>query len=345
MKKTYSGLDIGKFICALFILFYHYFSEHGPLPGIFDEMLSLYAVAVATFMAISGFLVFDKIKNVEEKKGRWFIVRKQVFRILKIYVLWSIPYLIYTICCWNMGNITIKFLFWEIQGWIFQSTFYTIWFMPALAIGLFIAFWITEKIPQKIVIVLAFCMYVVGSLLLTYSYLGAKIPGYVVFNDFVNTWLGGARGGLFYAFPLIILGKTVVNVKDKIKPWIMMILASLCMTLLIGEALVMRNLVGHTGIDLAFMMIPVAFCIVGFLVSVKIPSGRYNVWMRKMSTLIFVSQRLFLTVIPSMLKDDLYRLIFSNNYIGAVFVMGSVILFSVILVQLSNKFKWLKNFY
>lgn len=49
-KCMYLGLDVGKFLCAFLILFYHYFSEHGSLPGLLGEALSLYAVAVALFM-------------------------------------------------------------------------------------------------------------------------------------------------------------------------------------------------------------------------------------------------------------------------------------------------------
>lgn len=80
-------------MCFL-ILFYHYFSEHGPLPGLLNEVLSLYAVAVALFMTISGFLIFDKLSAVKETKERWKIVKHQVVRIYSIYLIWSIPYLI-----------------------------------------------------------------------------------------------------------------------------------------------------------------------------------------------------------------------------------------------------------
>ena len=62
-KITYPGIDIGKFLCAFLILFYHYFSEHGSLPGLLGEALSLYAVAVALFMTISGFLLYNKLEE------------------------------------------------------------------------------------------------------------------------------------------------------------------------------------------------------------------------------------------------------------------------------------------
>lgn len=67
-KRSYGMLDVCKFCCALLILFYHFFSEHGGLPGILNEALSLYAVAVALFMAISGFLVFDKTSALATRR-------------------------------------------------------------------------------------------------------------------------------------------------------------------------------------------------------------------------------------------------------------------------------------
>jgi len=93
-KSVYPGIDIGKFLCAFLILFYHYFSEHGSLPGVLGEALSLYAVAVALFMTISGFLLYNKLENIDSREDRWSIVKKQVFRIYRVYLLWSIPYLL-----------------------------------------------------------------------------------------------------------------------------------------------------------------------------------------------------------------------------------------------------------
>ncbi len=96
-QKTYAGLDIAKFLCSIVILLYHYFSENGSLPGILSEALSLYAVAVALFMTISGFLVFNKLEHVTDQTERWRIVKKQSLKILRIYLIWSVPYLIYTV--------------------------------------------------------------------------------------------------------------------------------------------------------------------------------------------------------------------------------------------------------
>lgn len=96
-KCMYLGLDVGKFLCAFLILFYHYFSEHGSLPGLLGEALSLYAVAVALFMTISGFLIYNKLEKIDSREERWRVVKKQIIRIYRIYLLWSIPYLLFSI--------------------------------------------------------------------------------------------------------------------------------------------------------------------------------------------------------------------------------------------------------
>lgn len=75
---------------------------------------------------------------------------------------------------------------------------------------------------------------------------------------------------------------------------------------------------------------------------VVLPGGAYSVWMRKMSVLIFVTQRLFLTVIPHMLNDSAYNFVFSNVYVGSLFVCGGTILFSALIIFSSRKIKIFK---
>lgn len=344
-KKTFNGLDVGKFLCAFLILFYHYFSEHGPLPRLLDETLSMYAIAVALFMVISGFLLFNKLENISEKGERWEIVKKQVCRIYSIYLLWSIPYLLYTVSSWNWSGLSAEFIFWQIQGWIFKSTFYTIWFMPMLAMGTVLAFWITEKLPQRVAITLAVGCYALGALQLTYRFIGFKIPGFEKFAYFSETWLGGARGWLFFAFPLIVVGRAMVKRVTNMRPIKMACFSCLYVILLLAEALLIRFFSGtHTGIDLTIMMIPTTFCILGFLLSIRLPDGKYVKWMRNMSTLIFMSQRLFLTVLPNIFSQ-VFRLIYANKYLGALAVSVFVVGLSQLIISTSKKSSMLRKLF
>jgi serine/alanine racemase len=344
-RKTYTALDVGKFLCSLVILFYHYFSEHGPLPGLLDEALSLYAVAVALFMVISGFLTFRKLETIKKYTDRKKYVFKSVKRIFTVYLLWSIPYLIYTVARWDFSTITVEFVLKQVRHWIFGSTFYTIWFMPALGLGTLLSFFLTEKLPKKVVYGLSVICYVFAALALTYSFVGKLIPGYSVVTRVLNSWFGGSRGWLVYAFPLLMLGRAIVKIEKKLNWKLMAVLSVVSMGGLLAEALILRKVAGHTGIDTTFMMIPATFCILGFLISFKLPSGNYSVFLRSMSVLIFMSQRMFLTVIPDILPQTVTTAIFSNIYLGALIICGTTIVFSAVIILLTKKIKFLKYLY
>lgn len=344
-KNVYPGIDVGKFLCSFLILFYHYFSEHGSLPGLLGEALSLYAVAVALFMTISGFLLYNKLERVDSREVRWSIVKKQVLRIYRIYLLWSIPYLLFIISRWDWSAVSVSFILWQIQRWVFNSTFYTIWFMPMLAIGTLLTFWVTEYLPNAVVTALGILCYIIGALSLTYQFVGNQIPGFARFVEFENLWLGGARGWLFYAFPLILVGRFMVSHKNKMKPLPMACLSCCCVLAMLAEALLIRKISGrHTGIDLAFMMIPTVFCILGFLISVRLPDGQYAKWMRNMSTLIFMSQRLFLSVLPECFPT-IFAVVFSNKYVGAIAITALTVLFSMVIIGESKHVTVINNLY
>lgn len=340
-KTQYGMLDVAKFLCALLILFYHFFSENGSLPMILEEALSTYAIAVALFMAISGFLLFRKLEDIPTRGERWKIVRKQAWRTLRIYLLWSIVYVLYNISRWDFANLTVKFVLLQLRQWVFASTFSTIWFMPALAIGLVATFWLTEFVPKWAMAILAVVLYAAGALMLTYKGVGAMIPGYAAIVNFSGTWLGGARGWLFFAIPLLLVGRIVAKKQSGSRWLLWLVLSAVCVAAMLAEALILRRFFGSTGIDMTALMPAAAFCILQFLLSVQIPQGAYQLWMRKMSLLIFVTQRIFLSVIPGLVGESLL----ANGYFAFCFCVGGTILFSAGIIFLSRKVKFLKLLY
>ena len=217
--------------------------------------------------------------------------------------------------------------------------------MPALAFGLLFSFFLIEKLPRPLTYTLAVICYIISALSMTYSFVGKFIPGYDFALDILNVWLGGSRGWLVFAFPLILVGRAMVKIERKINWKIMAALSVGFMICLVAEALVLRKIAGHTGIDATVMMLPATFCILGFLLSFKLPSGNYSVFLRSMSVLIFMMQRLFLTVIPDILPTAFAEAIFANIYLGSVIICGSTIAFSVAIILLSKRLKFLKYLY
>ena len=271
------------------------------------------------------------------------MVAKQVKYILRVYLLWSIPYLVFQISSWDFSTISFSFVLNRVQGWVFGSTFYTIWFMPALCVGLLVAFAATEYLPKVAVYVLAAMAYVVGALMLTYNFLGDAIPGSSAFTAFANRWLQGPRGGLFFGFPLLIVGRLAAEQKEKLNPIVMGLASVIFMALVLAEALLIRRLAGrNTGIDMTMMMPLLVFCILGCIVKIPMRSGKGCVWMRQMSTLLFMTQRIFLSVLP-VLTSGLKG--WESPLFCFVLMCGGTFVFSATLIFASRRMHWLKRLY
>ena len=94
VKKQYAAVDIAKYVSALLVVCIHTF----PFIDI-NEMLNTYFIqticrlAVPFFFMISGYFLFRKIHNEEEDKD---VLKKYLFRLLKIYLIWTVIYLPYT---------------------------------------------------------------------------------------------------------------------------------------------------------------------------------------------------------------------------------------------------------
>ena len=311
---------------------------------VIEEGLSFYGVAVGIFMTLSGYLLFNKLDNAKNDEAKWMAAKSQVKRILTVYILWSIPYLIYSISLWDFKNLTIMFVLRTVRGWIFNSTFYTIWFMPALAVGILFTYILQKHLKWKIVCIIASIFYIIGSLQLTYSFVLKDVSAWIWFKNFSDTWLQGARGGIFFGMPLIVLGGCASKIKWQSIKWT----AVLSIGALIGvvvEAVVLRVLVGGCGVDMVIMMVPACLFITMFLTSVEWKGGKQYRWMRAMSVLIFMTQRLFLTVIPHYFTETVNYMIFNNPYVGSLVICGSAIAFSCFIYMMSYKFKWLHKLY
>lgn len=66
--------------------------------------------------------------------------------------------------------------------------------------------------------------------------------------------------------------------------------------------------------------------------------------MRSMSTLIFMSQRLFLTVLPECFPVA-FSLVFMNKYIGVVTIIVMNVLFSQFIILISKKNLFFQKLY
>ena len=143
VKKQYAAVDIAKYVSALLVVCIHTF----PFIDI-NEMLNTYFIqticclAVPFFFMISGYFLFRKIRNEEEDKD---VLKKYLFRLLKIYLIWTVIYLPYTIYNYVQAQSGWMGIFSYLRDFLLNGSYYHLWFLPALMTGTLIVYYLYHK--------------------------------------------------------------------------------------------------------------------------------------------------------------------------------------------------------
>lgn len=344
-RKNYWTLDLAKFVCAIFLVSAHFASEWASFPRLVDYAFSVYIIAVPFFFCCSGFLFFTKMNALEtkEEKKKYFLSYEK--RIWIMYGIWTLIYFPFIIASWVRNNILTwgQFFKWLHQALVFQ-TYATIWFLPALAVGIALCYFLTQKV-RKVGVGVAICaaLYLLGSFGYSYSFLfegtfiGRVYEWYLI--GFKTT-----RNGLFNAVPFLYMGYLLAqkNIETKKENFIKNgAIAVGCFIVVVAESFFLKLKFNVTGMDFIYSLVPFTYFLMKTLLSVDLKERGIYIWCRKISLLMFVSQRLFLSALPSVLPK-IFNVLYANSYLGLCVVLLLTIGFSALVVAASRKIKILK---
>lgn len=346
MSKSIKSIDLVKFIFALFLVIAHYGSEWGRFPTFIDLFLSLYIVIVPFFFVSTGYFLYSSVLcKSENVKG---IYLNYIKRILKLYLSWTMIYFIFKMVYWIKNSSSLNDIFTYIHHTIVYSSYPTIWFLPACAIGAFLMYFLLSKFSFKTVGIFAFLLYLFGCLGCSYDFIWKNNIGFEFVEKIYDVYdliFVTSRNGIFNGFPLMFIGAFLAKQEYttkfiKRKADIMFLIGSF--VLVVIEALIIKVKYGAADVNTTFMMIPFIYLFFRFLLTCEIEVS-CNKWMRKMSTLIFVTQRIFLTAIPSIVPGIMTSLC-ANVYIGLIYVLTSTFLLSAFILLGAKKIKVLRYF-
>ena len=344
-RKNYCSLDIAKFFCAILIISAHYAAEQGKIPTLVDYAFSLYVIAVPFFFCCSGFLFFKKLNSLPTKddKKKYFIQYEK--RVWTMYGLWSAVYFIHVVYDWIVDKeLTVPVVLRYLYRAVVYSTYSTIWFLPALAIGIAITYFLVMKLKKKYIMLISVVLYIIGMFGYSYYFVIKGTPIGDVYDLYFEYFIT-IRNGLFNGVPLIFMGyivatKDVVpSVKGVIKYGIG---AAVSLVLLVAEAFILKLKFNVTGMDIGIFIVFFTYFFIMTLLNIEIKERKAWIWFRKLSLLIFVTQRIFLSVLPSILPKP-FEFLAQNSYVGLVATVAMTVLFSVVFILLSNKVKFLKK--
>ena len=120
--------------------------------------------------------------------------------------------------CWTLVYVPALIFEWikkgvfgweQILKWLHMAaviqTYATIWFLPALAIGIAIVYFLLSKLDKKTMLALCVVLYVFGALGHTYHFL----VDHTIIGKFFDAYLlifKTSRNGLFNAVPFVYMG-------------------------------------------------------------------------------------------------------------------------------------------
>ncbi len=345
-RKQYASLDLMKFIMAMLILTQHTSNEWAHSTGLVHAIFGLGNFAVPFFFACSGFLFFSKLNTLsaDEQKGYY---KKWSLRIGKMYLIWSLIYFVFILYGWIDRGVTLEGVWNYLHRAIVYSTYATIWFLPALWVGVSICYWMKRHCSNAMLRTIMVLFMIIGNLFGSYSnVLVDSFPGIASFyNGYMDcfiTW----RNGVFNGAPYVFIGILVAEGWcKKIPIKVSIVLAVLFAFAFVCEAFCITRFKFSTATDMGFMMVPAIYFLIKSLVSPQISLPTSSVWTycRNLSMLIFLGQRLFLTALPGMFPA-MAKWIEGFSELG-IFVYFCVVVlsFSFLIIKLSDRYKVLKN--
>ncbi|MBD2843595.1 serine racemase VanT catalytic subunit [Paenibacillus sp. IB182496] len=203
----YPLLDRAKLVAAFLVIAIH----TGPLQsyssyGDFVVTRIAARLAVPFFFATAGFLLYRKLYGLAEDGV---VVRRYAGRVLLLYAgstLLYLPLMLYAGYLSDMHGVRDV-----LRVAVFDGTFYHLWYLPALAIGVLLVYALSRRLSAAWAVGIASVLYLAGLLGDSYYGLAASAPALDAFYDSLFGLFTYTRNGLFFAPLYLALGLLVAE--------------------------------------------------------------------------------------------------------------------------------------
>lgn len=337
-KRSYGALDIAKFISALLVIAIHcapFYQINETWNFVYVQIIG--RLAVPFFFMASGWLLFQKLdmQSGMGKEANQQVLKHYLQRILKLYLVWSALYLPLLIISWIKGGFDFSTCVRFLRDFLLNGTYYHLWFLPALILGVIIVYILVMKCKKRIVLWTCFILYFIGMLINVYGNALEHIP---LIDSLLHLYAGvfaTARNGIFFAPLYLILGlyaQDFMNYKYR-KASLMAFFVSFCALCL--EAFLVRSLHMMTDITSMYLCLaPTVFFLFIYIMQFSFAANPITIVLRKLSLLIYVSHIYFITLFMNILK-------LSNMNVYLLTIICSC-LFSWGIIVLSERYPKLK---
>ncbi len=342
--KQKSSLDIAKFFCAILVLIIH----TDPF-GSYSKLLSfgfrnvICVIAVPFFFCASGYLLSTKLDSLDAN-ARQAHMGKYLKRLLIIYLFWSAVYFPFVIVKWLKAGFTFDLVLEYVKDFIFEGSYSTIWFLPALIVATAAYYILSQKLSKGKVVLVGCGFYVVTLLLSSYYGITAKIPGLAQAGELYYGFFDSVKNGLLFGLVFVALGAWLreAEIFSKVTRKQALIGSVLSFGLLCGEVLGYKIIGNTRGIDTVASLLPLVLFAMLYTLSFDVQPSGLCLTLRKYSMLIFLCQRIPISVIDLFLEETV---LFTNSVVNCLTVSAATFAISFVILKMSDKWAWMKKFY
>lgn len=355
-------IDLFKFISAIMILLIHANPFGNNVYGVvLREIIT--PIAVPFFFLASGFLWYISYQNYGKKKAK-----SKIFHTLFLYFIWSIIYLPFVfINLLFSNNLNFNMVLNYIKNFLFEGSFETIWFLNALWSALALIYILLKKFNIKKIFIISIPFYLISILLSSWNDFFVSFTfGKAITNlyySFFETTKNGLLFGFFFVSMGALLATSYMKKRENLnrlpllkndffnkEKYELFIYSFFCLFLIIFEWFIRTCFFGDgKSCDITFALIPTTYLLGYISIYSNIKNKNIYYKLRKYSTLIFLLQRIPITIFNYI--DIIYKKNY-GNYILKLFPSINFILISVftflcafIFIKLSKKFTIIKKLY
>ena len=299
-----------------------------------------FRIAVSFYFITSAYFFFKSLEfkngKITKSKENSAKLKKYWLRLVLLYSVWSLIYLLWSIPSWiETGWFSFKaFVDFGLSA-VFNTSYYHLWFLVRLIYVIPLMYLILRHFQVKFFILLSVLIYIVG-LFYRGSYTWVGLP----LSDNMSSlpyYLSGFRTALFVVMPICSISLLV----DRIRQWknqIIYLLTALSMLVYFSENIFLRALLGDYELlsYLVFSTLPMTLMLLASVCSISI-TIKHHLSLRKLSTLIYVIHPLVIGVINRIISDSK---IDSVLYYLIIALISFVL--SLVIYLLSKRVKILK---
>ena len=243
-------------------------------------------IAIPVFFIVSGYLFFDKIKELREDE-KWSALIHTIKRNGQLYLFWFIlllPFTLYTRRYFVNG--VLKGILEFIRGLFFHSTFRASWYIMALIIGIIIVFLLSRCFANWIILLISIIFYVLTLLSSNYYFLIEMNSNTREVFDVMRKIVCEPHGNFMVSLIFLTIGKMIVESKQKRIPvYGYAVSGMLALLGLLAEHLWLNEIrIGEYDNTCYVMLIPVAIFTVLFALNLQVKFKK-AVYLRKTSTI------------------------------------------------------------